>query len=74
MFFAGNLFNPFPNNPWLLRVCSTSLLKTLREISPFPTVFSTRFENFLQFLLNLNLSSANSFSLEKSKICRLGKG
>ena len=24
-------FNPFPNKPWLLRVCSTSLLKTLWE-------------------------------------------
>ena len=24
-------FNPFPNKPWLLFVCSTSLLKTLRE-------------------------------------------
>ena len=22
-------FNPFPNNPWFLRVCSKSLLKTL---------------------------------------------
>ena len=22
-------FNPFPNKPWFLRVCSTSLLKTL---------------------------------------------
>ena len=25
------LFNPFTNKPWFLRVCSTSLLKTLRE-------------------------------------------
>ena len=23
--------NPFPNKPWFLRVCSTSLLETLRE-------------------------------------------
>ena len=23
--------NPFPNKPWFLRVCSTSLLKTLWE-------------------------------------------
>ena len=29
-------FNPFPNKPWFLRVCSTSLLKTLGkgEIAP----------------------------------------
>ena len=52
-------FNPFPNKPWFLRVCSTSLLKTMWEkeklcvtckaISPFPTVFSTNMENFLPF-------------------------
>ena len=24
-------FNPFPNKPWFLGVCSTSLLKTLWE-------------------------------------------
>ena len=39
----------------------------------FP-VFSTLLENFLPFSLNLKLSSANSFSLEEFKICRLGKG
>ena len=27
----ASIVNPFPNNPWFLRVCSTSLLKTLRE-------------------------------------------
>ena len=27
----SELFNPFPNKPWFLHVCSTSLLKTLRE-------------------------------------------
>ena len=37
-------------------------------------MFSTRLENFLPFSSSLNLSSANSFSLEESKICRLGKG
>ena len=25
------VFNPFPNKPWFLRVCSTSRLKTLWE-------------------------------------------
>ena len=74
--------NPFPNKPWFLLVCSTSLLKTLREkekllkraIFPFPTVFSTRLDNFMPFSSNFKLSSANSFSLEVSKICRLEKG
>ena len=45
-----------------------------RAISPFPAVFSDHFENFLPFSSNLKLSSANSFSLENCKICRLGKG
>ena len=44
-----------------------------RATSPFPIVFSTHW-NFLPFLSILELSSPNSFwSLEQSKICRLGK-
>ena len=41
---------------------------------PFPTVFSTRLDNFQPFSSNLKLSSANSFSLEESKICGLVMG
>ena len=37
-------------------------------------VFSTHLKNFIPFSSNLKLSSANSFGLEESKICRLGKG
>ena len=40
----------------------------------FPTVFSTLLENFLPFSSNSKLSSANSFNLKESKICRLGMG
>ena len=43
-------------------------------VSPFPTVFSTHLESFLPFSSNLKLSSANSFSMEESKILCLGKG
>ena len=53
--------------------CGKRLNCSLRTISPFPTVFSTRLKNFLPFLSNLKLSSAKSFSLEESKICCLGK-
>ena len=79
---AKLMFNPFPNKPRFLRVCSTSLLKTLgekekllvtRNFSYFP-VFSTHSKSFLPLSSYLKLSSANSFSLEQSKICRLGKG
>ena len=47
---------------------------SLRAISPFPTVFSTRLDNFPSFLSNLKLSSGNSLSLEESKICHLVMG
>ena len=74
-------FNPFPNKPWFLHFCCTSLENTVgkeeiachEQFLLFP-VFSTGFENFATFSSNLKLSSANSFSLEESKIFRLGKG
>ena len=33
----STLFNPFPNKPWFLRVCNTSLLKAFSHsvFSPF---------------------------------------
>ena len=34
-------------------------------------LFSTRSKSFLPFSTNLKLSSANSFNLEESKMCRL---
>ena len=71
-----NLLYPFPNKPWVLCVCSTNLFENTvgkgeiarnEQFLLFPTVFSTLLENFLSF------SSIFKFSLEKSKICRLGK-
>ena len=74
--------NPFPNKPRILRVCIASFLKTLKEkeklliTSNFSFSHSVFYllENFLPFSSSLKLSSANSFSLEESKICCLGKG
>ena len=74
--------NPFPYNPWFLRVCSTALLKTpwekekLLVTSNFSSSHSVfyPFEEPSGILLKFKFSSANSFSLEESKICRLGKG
>ena len=46
-----------------------------QAISPFPPVFFTCLENFLLFSSNLKWSSAaNSFDLEESQKCSLGKG
>ena len=78
------IINPFPNKPWFLRVCSISLYENTvgkgeiaqnEQFLLFFTVFTTHLENFfLRFSSNLKLSSANFFSLEASKICRLEKG
>ena len=40
----------------------------------FPTVFTTRLENFLLFSSNLKLSSADCFNLDLSKILSSGNG
>ena len=45
-----------------------------RAISPYPTMFSIHWKNFLPFSSNLILLSANSFSLNQSKILLFGKG
>ena len=60
--------NLFPNKPWFLRVCNATLLKTLWEEEKFACNASTYLENFLPFSSNVKLPSANSFSLEESKI------
>ena len=74
--------NPFPNKPSFLCDYSTSLLKLLWEketlllssnVSFSHSVFYL-FEDLLPFSSDLKLSSASSFTLEESKICRLGKG
>ena len=74
-------FNPFPDKPWFLRVCSRSLLKTLSENKKLLVTSNFSFshsvfylENCLPFSSNLKLSSAKSSSFEESKICRLEKG
>ena len=75
-----NIVNPFPNKPWFLRVCSTSLLKTLRvkekllkQFLLFPQCFLP-FWRTLSFSTNSKLSSAHALNLEKSKISLFGKG
>ena len=61
------LFNPFPNKPLILCVCSKPFENTVRkgEIARnkqfllFPPCFSTFYANFPPFSLNLKLSSAS---------------
>ena len=81
---TGNFcVNTFLNKPWFLHVCRSSLIEsTVRkgeiacneQFLLFPYCFLLICGNFLPFSSNLKMSSANSFSLEESKICRLEKG
>ena len=65
-------FNPLPNKPWFLRVCSTSLLKTLLEKKKLLVTSNFFFsnsvfyplENFPPFSSYLKFASENSFGLE----------
>ena len=76
-----SLIKPFPHNDTFSRLWETSLLKTPWEKEKLLVgeiarnkqflllpVFSTCLDNFLPFLSNLKLLSANSFNLEESKI------
>ena len=79
---AGYGLNPFPKQALVfmsLQYKSFEITVGKGEIAwteqfllvTFPTVFSTRLENFLPFSSNLKLSSANSFSLEACQFCHL---
>ena len=74
--FAILYLNPFPNKLWFLCVCSNVFENTegKGDIAPLPTVFSICLKKFLPFSSDLKLLPANSFCLEVSKICCLGKG
>ena len=72
-FTHSHTMTPFgvPGKQAYLKHCGKRRNCSLGAISPFPVVFSTRLDNFLPFSSNFELSSANSFSLEESKVCCL---
>ena len=76
-------FNPFPNNPWLLHVCRTSLLKTLWEkkkllktsnFSFFPQCFSPFFRTFQAIFIKFEIVVCKLFQHQRVKNLSLGKG
>ena len=75
----GNALSLSQTSPGFLCVCSKSLLKRLWEkekklVASNFSLFTTHLENILPLSSNLKSSSVNSFNLEESKICSLGKG
>ena len=77
-----SVFNPFPNKPWFLRVCSTSLLKTLWEKEKLLVTSNFSFSHIVFYPLGefslifiiVELSSANSFNLGRVQNVLFGKG
>ena len=80
-FQRRKFFNPFPNKPWFLRVCSTSLLKTLWEKEKLLVTSNFSFSHnvFYPFrvpviFIKFEIVAWKLISLEESKVRRLGKG
>ena len=73
--------NPVPNKPWFLRVCSRSLLKTLREKKKLLITSNFSFSHSVFYpygklfghFINFESVVCTLFQFG-SKICRLGKG
>ena len=76
------IFNPFPNKPWIICVCSISLLKTLLEKEKLLVTSNFSFSHsvFYPFgelsaiFIEFKIVVCKCFILEESKICRFGKG
>ena len=74
--------NPFPNKPWFLRVCSTSLLKTLWEKEKLLVMSSFSFSRSVfhpfgelsAFFITYEIVVCKLFQFGKVKILSFGKG
>ena len=64
----SNTINPFPNKPWFLRVCSTSLLETLWEKEKLLVMSNFSFSHSVFYLFK-ELSAI--FIALKIVVCKL---
>ena len=80
--FLLNIFQPFPKQALVFTCLQYQSFENTagkgeiarnEQFLPFPTVFFILSENLPPFSSKSKLSSANSFSLGESEICRLGK-
>ena len=77
-----SIFNPFPNKPWFLRVCSTSLLKTLWKtetllvMSNFSFSHSVFywFEKLSDIFIKFEIVVCNLFHFGRVQNLSFGKG
>ena len=75
-------YNPFPNKPWFLRVCSTSLLKTIWEkeklliITNFSLSHNVfyQFEDLFSIFINFEIVICKLFHFGRVYNLLFGKG
>ena len=67
------LFNLFPNKPWFLRVCSTSLLKTLREKEKLLVTSNFSFSHSVFYLFGELSAIFNELEIVVCKLFQFGR-
>ena len=66
-------FNPFPNKPWFLRVCSISLLKTLREKEKLLVTSNFPFSHSVFYLFKKLSAIFIKFEIVVRKLFQFGR-
>ena len=66
-------FNPFPNTPWFLRVCSTSLLKTQLEKEELLIKSNFSFSHSVFYPFREISSIFNKFKIVVCKLFKFGR-
>ena len=65
---TDTIINPFPNKPWFLRVCSTCLLKTMREKEKLLVTSSFSFSHIVFYLFRKLSAIFLKFEIVVSKL------
>ena len=67
------IFNPLPNKRWFVRVCSTSLLKTLWEKEKLLIMSNFSFSYCVFYQFGQLSSIFNKFDIVICKLCKFGR-
>ena len=67
------VINPFPNKPWFLRVCSTSLLKTLQEKEKLLVTSNFSFSHSVFYLFGELSAIFNELEIVVCKLFQFGR-
>ena len=72
LYGKGLTVNPLPNKPWFLRVCSTSLLKTLWEKEKLPVMSNFSFFRSVFYQLQELFAIFIEFEITVCKLFQFG--